>query len=937
MLHRLSVRQHVRHLSLLVITVILLLVLSNLNHATAALGSFKTLDDTQADFASGSFQRTAISSGTSTAFNDGDGLLQLAAVGTLKPWGSTTSLPIPLGKLGVTTIGNRLYTVGGASTNQPFVDSVFWATTDQATGAFPPHDFTETTKPTGSNLADAYWINDPLLPTPAFMSQAPHLDCTTEVIQGRSAPAVASLVTGANTGYIYAIGGAFQPTSTCSTNPLTSPVVQIGTVIANGDISWQSTQANYLPSQDLSIFEDWASPTPFGLDNKALGVQGATASILRTRTGTAYLYVIGGRIIYHSQSRDGAMVTPAVFYTRLNQSTGALEYPLADTNYYIGSPWVRTTNVPVNAVYSGSAPNPGDLGLYDHTAMVSRATVSSTTATTTTEAIFVTGGYTTYDQNVPSAANQAVFRAIANEATGALQWETQLNPPSTNTVSTDVQRGNPGGFAYGGKLYVIGGVPTNSGAAPVDTVSTALHDDSLNILPLFPGTSSEYFIGGNDTKVINNPVSGLGAAVIQAVGATNAAWGYAIGGFDASNAPTTQIYRGAIGGEDVATATKRAPEGWYYSRFHNIQLGTDAAKTEARVLSIRWSTIIDRAPATGNPYADLTIQFRRTRILPCDEAAFVNSPWMTLDADGGTSPFNSIEGIAANRVEFKTAFPTEDSIATCFQYRVALTQNGNTGGVPNAAVNASVSPKLYKVEIETSEPYDPDLMINNFEIGPNANGQIETFDLKIVNFNGSVANTVAADVVEFPVVLCVAYSATDPNVPLVLPTLPITTTGGTNSRVDCAWVYRWIPGSWTTPGQVLWLNGRNGWHTNFANIVGNLPADELVNVPTVFNTPGYYAVAAMIDPFGVVAEGGGGKANNRGENLNNDAPLIRRFQIKAIQLDPEIINTPTPDPPVPDVPPVPTTATPSPSPTTTPTATPTPDPNRKVNLPLIER
>ena len=169
-------------------------------------------------------------------------------------------------------------------------------------------------------------------------------------------------------------------------------------------------------------------------------------------------------------------------------------------------------------------------------------------------------------------------------------------------------------------------------------------------------------------------------------------------------------------------------------------------------------------------------------------------------------------------------------------------------------------------------------MINTFAIGPNASGQIETFDLRIVNLNGSVANTVAANS-DFPVVLCVAYSATDPNVPLILPTLPIT--NDADNRVDCASVYRWIPSSWTTPGQVLWLNGDVDWRANFDNVVGSVKADAPVNVLTVFDTPGYYAVAALIDPFGSVTEGGRGKANNRGENLNNDAPLIRRFQISS--------------------------------------------------------
>ncbi|MEI6181081.1 MAG: hypothetical protein WCP31_10025, partial [Chloroflexales bacterium] len=227
----------------------------------------------------------------------------------------------------------------------------------------------------------------------------------------------------------------------------------------------------------------------------------------------------------------------------------------------------------------------------------------------------------------------------------------------------------------------------------------------------------------------------------------------------------------------------------------------------------------------------------------------------------------------------------------------------STGGTPNAPGDSHLTPKLFKIEVETSEPYDPDLQVNAFEIGTNAQGQIDNLNLKIINLNGVVANTVAADVVEFPVVLCVAYSATGP-IPLTWtpPTLPVPPIPPDN-RLGCAQVYRFISGAWTVPGQVLFLNSDKGWHVNFANTVApGTKADDLVNALSIFNTPGYYAVAALIDPFNLVTEGGGGKANNSGENLNNGLPLIRRFQIQAARLPdaPNAIPVPQPDPPIPD-------------------------------------
>ncbi|NTU79808.1 MAG: hypothetical protein HGA45_10465 [Chloroflexales bacterium] len=891
MLERLPVRRHVRRLSLLALALMLLTALSGMAIPVVAAVIPKSLDNTQADFAQGDFQRTAISAGTSDAVPlDEDGTLQLAAVGQLRKWDVILpDLPVPLGYAGVTTIGKRLYTVAGATsgTGQQFTNSVFWATVDQQSGSFQNHGLT--VDPPEYDLADDVWINDPLPRVEAFMSSAPKAECTTEKILSRRGPAVASFVTGTGTDYIYVIGGGFVPSFTplCDRSILASPAVQVGAVnTTSGDITWSKDaeqQNNYLPSPNLPRLDDetWETATHIGLEAESLGVEGAAAVIMRTSNGTAYLYVIGGVSAYVDDNGSGSLVTPAVFYTRLNPSTGGFVNPVGGS----GTPWARAANVPLNVVY-GSATLPGDIGIYNHTAIVSRATVGAGTGTTIKEAIYVTGGFITRP-SAPSAANSFVFRAtFTNEATGAIEWKTALNPPRTENVSTDGQgRGGAAGFAYGSKLYVIGGVPNGTGGtAPLGTITSGVHDDNMNMLPLFGSTQSpEYFVGGTGAAVIDpNPTYGLGAGVIPATarpGETlqHTAWGYAVGGFGQNGAATERIFRGKIGGPGETDATKRAPEGWYYSRFFDIQLdGDGGTRTEARVVSINWYTDIDRA---SNTNADLYIEFRRTKLAPCNEAAFANSEWQRLDGNVADQSFYSLSGTQQNRVLLSDIISTpSERNARCLQYRVYMTQNGSTGGVPNPPGNNALTPRLFKVEVETTKPGDTDLKLAAFEIGANSNGQFSssTFDLRIINLNNTVADTVEVPGGNFPVVLCVAFSETDPNVPLTVPTLPIT---GDDDRVDCAPVYRFVDAAATTPNVPFALTSE--WDANYDNVVEGRSQDErLTNISEAFTKKGYYAVAALIDPYNAVLEGGLAKANNRGENLTADGqPLIRRFQI----------------------------------------------------------
>lgn len=858
------------------------------------------LVDLQSQFASGQFQRTTVNGGTVTgnAFDDRDGMLQLAPVGFLRPWDVLTpGLPQPLAAMGVTTIGNRLYTVGGATSasGDAFTDAVYWTTINQQTGAPSNHNLAEGTKPPGSFIVDAAWINDPLPAAAAFTDSdsAPYPDCPGELIRARRGPAVASFITGTGTDYIYSIGGAFAPPppSICTGNVLTSPVVQIGRVTAaNGDITWSSgndQRANYLPSQNLPNFENWDEPFYISLPEESYGVEGATASVVTTSGGT-YLYVIGGLVTYLDVLGLQTMVTPAVFYTKLNPNTGALQDPNPNDN--VSGVWARADNVPLHYVTNpAQLQPPGELGIYNHTAIVSQGADGRS-------AIYVIGGFTQRPGlGSDRDANPFVFRAIVNDD-GTLRWETDLYPPYDDEEGVTTEgagRADVAGFVFANKLYVIGGRPGEAaGDAPLGTVTMAVHNDQLDLLPLFQddvGTPT-YFSGNQGPQVLS-PVYGHGAAVVSATpppGATevlNAAWGYAIGGYRMVNnslQPTDIIYRGAIGGPQETADARRVPDGWYYSPFYNIRLnqGTED-ESEARIVSVRWFSGIDRS--SGNPNADLRIEFRRTKLQPCNAAAFEGSQWVALDGDSATA-FYSKAGNSAHEIKLQDIFYNEDFSASCMQFRVYMTQNGSTNGVPNPSGAPTQSPQLFRLAIQKIKPGDPDLYLTRFNIGPDESGRIATFDLRITNLNGTVLNTVPVTDGQFPVVLCVAYSETDPNVPLTLPTLPIT--DDTDDRVDCAPIYRWIDPSETVPGQEFILNGQpnsNVWQVNYPNwphLPSGLRVDGVISpVQLAFAKPGHYAVAALIDPYNEVLEGGQGKANNRGENLNNGQPLIRRFTI----------------------------------------------------------
>lgn len=875
-----------RQLATLSVALLVLTLLPGLSTQAQPGVIDQALDNAQAEFARGTFSGTAISpeprAGTTPLIpNDVSGAVQLAPLGLLNQWPIRGNLPQALASHGVASIGNRLYTVAGATSGTGGATSaVYWSAIDQTTGAQAEHGIPQS----DPRYVSALWLNDPL-PRAVGTIVDGCTDLAANGVESRVNPAVAALDNGNGSGFLYVVGGSAD--MNCEGALLSTPLVQIGTVAADGEISWTGgaqSPALFLPSPLL------ANDTPTSIAADRLGIQSAQAVTVRTGSGKVYLYVLGGAGIFPTGLASGGdpipFTTPAVFYTEINPNDGSLRNP---TTGATNDPWARTANIPVQPPPQQS----GQYGIYEHTATAARTLVGTGTGTTIRTAIYVAGGYIqpagAQSQLERSTFNPFTFLATVNENTGALTWNAQPAVPPTDVATEGGPVASLASLAYNQKLYLIAGTSSGSSAQAFDSVITGGHDSSFNFQPL--AGSTDFFVGRQQTSpVLAEGLIEAGAALIDAlppagvVAEVSSAWSYVVGGVNRNDQLSTAIYGGKLGGENEASGAVRTRDGWFYSQLYDISITRPGeSNSSARVLAIRWGAELDRG-GTGNPNADIIIEFRKVlrADLRCDTGAFADdTPWFRLDGDTASeSFFSSPAGTSqfVNEVSLRDAFGSEDFNATCFQYRARLLQNGlDTGGNPAAPANPGVTPRLLSISIQKVLPGFPDLKLQAFEIGPDAQGRLGSFNLQITNLNGDLNNTIAAPVQEFPVVLCVARTNIGEAPPtLIPPTVPIA--NDPNARVDCAPVYRFVEGPLTAPGVAVTLN--SGWQANYDNIIPGFGEDDVLpNICAAFDQPGQYAVAALIDPFDLVFEGGDGKTNNRGENLNSGQPLIRTFTI----------------------------------------------------------
>jgi hypothetical protein len=821
----------------------------------------QALDDAAGDFASGngvSLQRIAVSN-EQVGIADLPGALVLAPIGELPTWSALSTLPAPRANHAVVSLGRHIYVIAGAEVGEDSVtNSAYGNSVNPRTGAF-----------------EGAWTNVPLVSGTLFARPASGTECFRDVIgSARSNAAAASLLTATQppnpndpdiynaSGFIYVIGGLIDSFNDCNTIYAT-PQVQIGTVVNGVITGWTTTPANNLLTITGSLS----------------GVLGASAVVVR-RADKAYLYVIGGRT-------SSNIVSKAVFYTELDLTTGALKHPLG----VAGSPWRSTAELP------------GPTGLFQHSAVWSRGTTADpvTAEAITNDAIFVAGGYT---NNTSTTANANIYRADVGDD-GALTWELEpgLANPATNALEgvTIGEQGRAGmaGFSQGGQLYFLGGTIPNTGVQ--QSMVAGAHDGELRLLKLFDD-GAEYFLSSEGSSPAKVPPAlrraFLGVAVVPAVlpspvstdRAPVAAWAFALGGSNEGGLPQADIFYAELGG-DASTARARSAEGWYFSQYHDVRLNVDDELVEARVLAVEWTTSINRQLNTD---ADLKIEFRTSRRL-CTELSSVfqaeQDIWRELPLT--ESGFASVNG--ANSISVSDAFGDVD--ASCLQYRVYFSQNGVVDGRPQPPNNnaKAETPKLLNVGLRTTRTGTRDLFIDTFAIGLNAEGQVNSFDLRIKNLSPDGREDTALNAGTggpFPVVLCVARTELDASPPtLEVPTVPIT--GGGN-RVGCAPAYNYIPKENMTPDTAVYVT--KNWKANFTNnpLLPGINQDAAIeDIRALFSTPGQYAVAAIIDPFGSVDEQGRTQ-NNRSKQPDSE-PLILRFNVLAEGFD-DTDPLPGPDP-----------------------------------------
>lgn len=873
MLARLPMRRPTSALSLLLIAIALLAAFPQAPLRAQFQSELQTLDDKQNEFASGTFQRTSISpdtNGVTTSPVDERGAVQLAPIGVLAPWTKVAvDLPIVNAQTdngsridsGVVAIGDRLIVAAGSS-NTGNTSTVLVAKVNQVLGDIIEHGVAQG----DPRYVDDRWLNDPLPAVPA----GAHLpDCTNFVAPERTRAATAALDNGGNTGFIYVVGGSVKIPDTisgCNPGDFTSSAVQIGVLAANGDITWSNGPV--LPSAPLAGSTD---PTP-------RGVEGASATVVRTASGKAFLYVIGGLSTFNNFLPE-SLVESSVFFAEINTSTGAL------------GAWTQGATVPV------VDPSPATIdpvGIYDHAATAITTVANSEAGSAVRDGIVVYGGFT-QPRTLGVEVNDFLYRATINPDSGALTWDE--SPSVGNTRVTAAGTGQIGSsfVSYNNKLYLIGGAQ-GTGAA-LNWVQTATYNDDLAIETL-PG-STEFFVGSGESVLPNGPRTDAGATVMDALpppdnptATIGSAWVYGVGGADENGAGSRFIFRGRIGG-DEADGSLRSTEGWYYSNVFDVTIPQgSSARRNARVLSIRWAAEVNRSPNTN---ADMVVQFRKTlRADPSCPNETVFSPtatsdrWITLDGDTG-SPFFSQTSTSQqpyNTVTLRDAFNAEDFIATCFQYRVRFIQNGLDGnGRPVPAANTSVSPKLFSMLIEKIVAGSPDIRIpeNGFRTNVQ-NGRMVSFDTVVQNLNtAGLADTQDAglnDDGSFYVHLCVAYApAGQPAPTLDLPALPLQD----GQKLPCMLAYY----------EVFKFQMRAGAALNMIRYPGATPELDQVwrdpnsgapfnDVRTLFSQPGTYKVAMLIDAWNYIPEGTVGENNNRGEEAYHDnQPKVLEFTISG--------------------------------------------------------
>jgi hypothetical protein len=821
------------------------------------IGTDLVIDNSQADFADGVFQRTAVSAAPATPTNpDQSGAVELAPMGALsrENWKLLAAqLPLPLSNAPVVTLGKYLFVIAGATdADRNNGDSrskyIFRGEVDQTTGTLV-------------NVPVTGAGNDTFTAT-EIPALDPGVECRTSELSSRSgAAAVAVPVNNRTTlGYIFIVGGSMNHQH-CGTYDFSTNIVQRATVASDGTITnWIGPVSWRFPTLDVdeNIITDPDSPDLRGVQNLHL-------VYVRTSAGNSFLYALGGLSVAPSQlSRE--TIYRYVFYTKID-ANGNLVHP---TDLTSATVWSRLRDLPF-PVHSGTAFAASTTTIEDRTPIQR-------------DAIFLLGGCTKVDC---TSLNTSVLRADVNPVTGELTWTDQVAKAGSGTQSINLQgRHTVTGISFNNRIYYVTGstsqtLPGAEGATA--TIPVAVFDDRFLLEDIDPTNESVYFVGNSETSdyvlPLPNKRFGASATLIPARSGSNTnqvltAWIYIIGGSNQQNQPTNTIFVGEVGGINETSGVIRASEGWYYSQ----PFLTLTNNETSRLLALKWLTELNRS--SGNPSADIRLQFRAVVTSgTCRESDFDSSlspsnpsRWREIDGDPD-SEFFSRNGM--NEVRLIEVFTDESVQATCMQYRVQLIQGGAR----------TYSPKLLYFAVEkvlaTDPDSKPDILIDTFDVQV-SNGGFTNIVLTLRNLRkNSLAATrsvvAASGGGGFFVDLCIARR-TNPDVPALTSVPAPNPNAGASATPACATVSAQVPKSPFIPG-ALYTVPLNDW-VNSNNV-------EPANWNTIFGTPGTYDIGIVVDYNTMTGEDAEGRSNNRGESPSAPNGIIRTITIVA---------PPTPEP-----------------------------------------
>lgn len=637
----------------------------------------------------GEFQLAATAYYTNTdmspRFADLGGAVQLAPEIQLAPLELTdTPLPEPLRNMGVVALGKYIFVIGGNRRGAEVTelsDAVYMAEVNQSTGNLRSQggsSWRQSTLPaiTTNNEAEID-VNDSRYGPSGF-----------EEVAGITGPAVASVETGSNSGYIYVIGGQVWPGYYDGQTEISisSAAVRIGRV-SGGNVTWEEGPMLMEPGQ-------------FG-GGRSYGLEDAVAATYETSDGRVFLYVIGG---YHNlpPHSDGSNY---VFYAEVNQSTGQLMKPgtteegwvaLEDDAYRI--PPLREGDTVLE-----------DLGLWRAAAM------------TYESAIFVFGGQRRGGTEENERFSNVVYRMDVSDADGTISWnEVGFLPDGLALYDLGV-------IQFMQAVYTAGGREIEQKSPTSDSLYNYLTEDATLREDPFPRS------GVLEVEDHNYTRANHGMVVVPSVGdATSYGYAYIIGGESgseedkldpddpASDQGSDKVFLGKFKIPDENPSF--APSGFYESEPVDVKY-LDGFYWSAEVATTEFTT-------TTTISMEYRIAFGSSSE-PCETPGiFDGVEWTAVIT---RAPFsNPGTNLGLLRAEHREQWRDDGVQGGCFQYRANLETN-----------DLNQTPRLLNVLLYEREVILPDLRVKY--VNPiEEDGRWVNLDVVIENLNAE-GKTASAD------------------------------------------------------------------------------------------------------------------------------------------------------------------------------------------------